>query len=81
MLFYYSWYNTIDMDSSIDKKTLGNKFRAAREELNLTQAQVAEKAGIHVNYYARIERGGPTARWNVINNIAKALDLKLKLPL
>jgi transcriptional regulator with XRE-family HTH domain len=69
------------MDSSIDKKTLGEKFRTAREKLNLTQAQVAEKAGIHANYYARIERGGPTARWNVINSIAKALDLKLKLPL
>ena len=69
------------MDSSIDKKTLGEKFRTAREKLNLTQAQVAVKAGIHVNYYARIERGGPTARWNVINNIAKALDLKLKFPL
>jgi len=69
------------MDSSVDVKALGEKFRTAREEQNLTQLQVAKKAGIHVNYYARIERGGPTARWNVINNIAKALDLKLKFPL
>lgn len=69
------------MDSSSDKKALGEKLRAAREKLGLTQAQVAEKAGIHVNYYARIERGEPTARWNVISNIAKALNLKLNLPL
>ena len=26
--------------------------------LGLTQAQVAKKAGINANYYARVERGG-----------------------
>ncbi len=69
------------MDSSVDIKALGEKFRTAREEQNLTQLQVAKKAGIHVNYYARIERGGPTPRWNIINNIAKALGIKINLPL
>lgn len=34
----------------------GNKLKAARQKLNLTQSQVAEKVGIHTNYYARIER-------------------------
>ncbi|HUD05263.1 MAG TPA: helix-turn-helix transcriptional regulator [Patescibacteria group bacterium] len=69
------------MDSPENKKTLGDKFRIAREEQNLTQLQVAKKAGISVNYYARVERGDPDARWSVINSIAKALGINVKLPI
>lgn len=39
------------------RKELGEKLRQVREHAGLTQAEVAEKADIHVNYYARIERG------------------------
>lgn len=56
-------------------------FKEAREKTGLTQAEIAEKAGIHVNYYARIERAEVAARGNILNEIAKALGLKLKLPL
>ena len=38
-------------------KDLGDKLKRAREKAKMTQAEVAAKAGIHVNYYARIERG------------------------
>ena len=57
-------------------------FKEAREKSGLTQAEVAKKAGIHVNYYARIERGEKIKpRGYILNNIAKALGIKLKLPL
>lgn len=56
-------------------------FKEAREKAGLTQAEVAKKAGVHVNYYARIERGEPNARAEILNKIAKALDIKIELPL
>ena len=37
-------------------------FLEARETAGLTQSEVAEKAKIHVNYYARIERAEVVAR-------------------
>ena len=39
------------------RKDLGENLRKHREDAHLTQAEVAEKSGIDVNYYARIERG------------------------
>lgn len=56
-------------------------FKDAREKANLTQVEVAEKAGIHVNYYARIERAEVVARGDILNKIARALKIKLNLPL
>jgi transcriptional regulator with XRE-family HTH domain len=34
-----------------------------------------------VNYYARIERADPMPRGDVLDKIAKALGVKIKLPL
>lgn len=56
-------------------------FKAAREKKGLTQAEVADKAGVHFNYYARIERAEVVARGDILNKIAKALGIKLNLPL
>lgn len=56
-------------------------FKEARERAELTQAEVAKKAGVHVNYYARVERAEVVARGDILNKIAKALNIKLKLPL
>lgn len=44
----------------ISNKTLdkiGKRLKEARLRLNLTQLEVAEKAGVSRNYYSRIERG------------------------
>ena len=56
-------------------------FKTAREKKGLTQAEVAEKAEVHFNYYARIERAEVAARGDILNKIAKALGIKLNLPL
>ncbi len=66
------------------KEDIAKIFKEAREKQRLTQDQVAEKAKVHVNYYARIERAGPKGpmpRGDVLNKIAKALGVKIKLPL
>lgn len=64
-----------------EDQILAKIFKKAREDANLTQAEVAEKSGIHVNYYARVERGEVTPRVDIVNKIAKALKIEVKLPL
>lgn len=60
---------------------LARILKKARLEAGLTQAEVAEKAGIHANYYARVERAEVIARVDIVDSIAKALKINLKLPL
>ncbi len=57
-------------------KKVGRKLKAAREKKNLSQAEVAEKADINANYYARIERGEVNPSLEIIHNIIKALGIK-----
>lgn len=66
------------MDS---EKKLAKILKAARKMAKLTQAQVAVKAEIHTNYYARIERGEVNPTSDVLNSLAKALKIELKFPL
>lgn len=66
------------------KEKLAKIFKEVRESRDWTQEEVAKKAKMSVNYYARIERAGvksPMPRGYVLDNIAKALEMKLVLPL
>ncbi len=56
---------------------LGKNIKKAREKANLTQAEVAEKAKIHANYYARVERGEVNPSYDILESIAQALKIKL----
>ena len=58
------------------RKSLGQKLKKAREKSGLTQAQVAVMADIHVNYYARIERGEENPTYERLAPIMKALGIK-----
>jgi transcriptional regulator with XRE-family HTH domain len=58
------------------RKELGEKLRAVREKGGLTQAEVAAKSGVHVNYYARIERGEENPSFEKLQGVMKALGLK-----
>ena len=59
----------------------GKILKSARLKAKMTQAQVALKADITTNYYARIERGEVNPTANIIDSIAKALKIKIKFPL
>lgn len=61
------------------KKLFGTQIKDAREKMRLTQAQVAEKANMTVNYYAMIERGEVNPSFEKIKNIAKVLKLKITI--
>ena len=66
------------MSSEKDNKReeLGLKLRAIREKAHLTQQEVADAAGVHVNYYARIERGEENPTYERLLDIKKALKVK-----
>lgn len=61
------------------KKAFGVRVKEAREALELTQAQVAKKAGMTVNYFAMIERGEVNPSFEKIKSIAKVLKLKITI--
>ena len=54
-----------------------NNIKEAREQKGLTQEEVAKKAGISPNYYAKIERGTINTSIEKANKIAKALGVKV----
>ncbi len=58
-------------------KSLGDKLRSARKKANLTQEQVADRADMHVNYYARIERGEINTSYEKLHKIAEVLKIKI----
>ncbi len=62
--------------SGKSRKELGEKLRRVREQAGLTQADVAEKADLHANYYARIERGEENPTFEKLQSIMKALKIK-----
>ena len=50
------------------------EFQPTEEEL--AQAEVAERSGVHVNHYARIERGKENPSFEKLQAIMKALGIK-----
>jgi DNA-binding XRE family transcriptional regulator len=53
----------------------GSVLRGLRKHRGLSQAQVAEAAGITQGYYSDIERGGAVPAVEVLDRISQALDL------
>jgi len=67
------------MSITQDKKTkleIANNIKKARLKKNLTQVEVAKKAGINSNSYAKIERGISSPKGVSLTKIAKALGVK-----
>lgn len=54
-------------------KKVAKKLKALRLERDLTQAELAEKASMSANYYAKIERGLVRPSVDMYERIAKAL--------
>ena len=54
---------------------IGNKLYVIRKQKGLTQAQVAEEAGLSDRTYADIERGGVNMRIESVLKICEALGI------
>ncbi len=65
------------MDSSKDAKQAGKRIKEIREKKKLTQAEVAKKAGMNINYFAVIERGEVVTTWPKLQKISDALGVDI----
>ncbi|WP_233238835.1 helix-turn-helix domain-containing protein [Bordetella sp. LUAb4] len=54
-----------------------NMRRIRKKEKQLTQEQVAERAGLHPNYISSVERGERNISIANIERIARALDVTM----
>jgi len=70
------YYPYMSDDKTEAQKQLSERLKAAREAANLTQKQVADTAGVHVNLYARIERGEGNPSFENLQAIMKVLKIK-----
>jgi transcriptional regulator with XRE-family HTH domain len=59
--------------------SIGSVIKQRRKALKITQPRLAELAGISVNSLYRIERGEANPTLKLIEKIAGALGLELKL--
>ena len=58
-----------------DMRTIGNKLLAIRKRMGMTQAEVAEAAGLSDRTYADIERGTVNMRTETILRICNVLHI------
>lgn len=58
-----------------DFRTIGNKLLSIRKRLGLTQAEVAEAAGLSDRTYADIERGSVNMRIETVLRICNVLHI------
>ncbi len=65
------------MDTPEYRKGLGNTIKKARKKTKLTQAQVAEKAGMSTNHYAMLERGEVNTTTVKLNKLEEILGINL----
>lgn len=61
----------------MNKEYIGKQIRRAREERNITQAQLAEKLHLSSNYIGLIERNVNTPSISVLVSIANELGVSL----
>ena len=54
-------------------QTLGEKLRAARKRLGLTQPKLALAAGVGVRFIVDLEAGKPTVRLDSVMRVIEAL--------
>lgn len=74
-MLYYTYM--VKKQSDHKRKELGDKLRNAREKAGLTQQEVADKTGMHTNYYARIERGEINTSYDKLSKLKQVLKVDI----
>lgn len=62
--------------SSEASRVLGRRLRERRRQLKLNQEQVAERAGLNVSNYARIDRGHGNPTFHTLIRLASVLIME-----
>ena len=61
-----------------ERLLLGKRVKYLRRLKNLTQAQLAEKVDLSVNYISQIETGIASPTFQTLSMLAKGLDVEIK---
>lgn len=64
------------MNKQQSAKIIGDKFREIRTAKHLTQNDVAQRAGVSTNYYARIERADVSPTLAILEALTESLNVK-----
>lgn len=67
----------MDKASSAELRRFGERVRALRLRLDLSQAVLAERAGLHVTYIAGLERGDRNISLSRIHALASGLGVDI----
>lgn len=67
----------LNSDAQIQK--LGETIRLQRHRIGLSQQEVADLAGVSVNFVRQVEAGKPSAHLNKILDILTAVGLQFEL--
>jgi y4mF family transcriptional regulator len=59
------------------KAELQNFIKAKRKQLNLTQSELAEKAGVGLRFIREFEQGKTTLRMDKVNQVLKLFGSEL----
>jgi transcriptional regulator with XRE-family HTH domain len=63
--------------SPIFKVLLGQAIRRRRREMDISQEELADRAGLNRTYITRVEGGERNLRLETVAQIAKALDITM----
>ena len=77
MEFAHLTYGLCSMRRYVIAKKVGKEMQRIRNQKKLNQESVAERSGMHVATYGRIERGESNAPLQTLNKIAKALKIPI----
>ncbi|ESU26408.1 hypothetical protein FLJC2902T_28950 [Flavobacterium limnosediminis JC2902] len=72
------FYNMIENEQQEIVKTIGEKIREKRLQLNLSQESVSNEAAIPRNQVGRIERGEINTSITTLGKICKVLKIELR---
>jgi transcriptional regulator with XRE-family HTH domain len=59
------------------RPALGARIRELRNRLEISQEELASRAGMHWTYLSDLERGKQTPSLDILNRVARALDITL----
>lgn len=63
----------------ISTSSIGERIRARRQHLNLTQGALADVVGVNRRVIGELERGKPTVQLGIALRVAEALGLDVRL--
>ena len=61
------------------KSSFAQRVKILRKKQNLTQVELAQLCGISISFLSNIERGINTPSFNVLESLAKALKVQVKV--